>query len=52
MEKIVKVSMEITINAKDFPALKRITHHIEEFVNLADWREIKRIEAVKIDEVW
>lgn len=42
------VSMIVRIKKSDVDNLKRIEHHIEEFVDLDSWFEIESIHDVKV----
>ena len=50
MSKTYHVTMDITIDESASESLQRITHHIEELVDLDNWPEIKTIAHVTCQE--
>ena len=45
----VKISFKVDVDKNDVSALLRLTHHIEELVDLDSWPEVKKIYDVRVE---
>lgn len=48
---IVKLEMTIEIEDKSLDELKKLEHHVDYFLNLDEYPEVKSVYAVKVMEV-
>lgn len=49
---MVDITMTVIIDEDNLPKLQRLTHHIEELVDLESWPEIIGVGGVKVKKVW
>lgn len=51
MAKTFHVTMNITIEEEAVEDLQRITHHVEELLDLDNWSEIQNVSDVTCEEI-
>lgn len=51
MSKTFHVTMNITIEEEAVEDLQRITHHVEELLDLDTWSEIQNVSDVTCEEI-